>query len=65
MPKTTVISVVCRPPDQRIHLAPTEPGIGTSVFTLCLEKWTKRQECREDSELCQECILKWKEKGRL
>lgn len=60
--KLAVISVICRPPDKRIHLAPTERGLGTNVLTLCLEKWTTAEECRQDSELCPECVKKWKEK---
>jgi hypothetical protein len=55
-----LISVLC-PPDQRLHLAPEEQGCGASVFTLCLERWTRREPCREDSELCTECVEKWKE----
>lgn len=61
----TVISVICRPPDERIHLAPTTPGRGTSVLTLCLEKWKKREPCRADSKLCPECVRKWKENVNL
>lgn len=60
----TVISVICRLPDQRIHLAPTE-GAGTHILTLCLERWTMRVPYRKDDEFCPECVQKWKEKGRL
>lgn len=62
--KLAVISVVCPPPDKHIHLAPVERG-GANVLTLCLEKWTKQEKCRQDSELCPKCVEKWKEKGRL
>lgn len=60
----TVISVRCRAPDELLHLAPFEAGSGTSVFTLCLERWSKQEVCREDSELCPICVRKWKEKNR-
>ena len=58
----TVISVLCRS-DAQLHLAPTETGLGASSYTLCLERWTKREPCREDSEICSVCIAKWKEKN--
>lgn len=56
----TVVSVICRPPDQRIHLAPKE-GVGTHTLTLCLEKWKKQEQCRTDSVLCITCVQKWRE----
>lgn len=59
----TVISVVCSPPDERLHLASYQGGLGTSVFTLCLERWKERQPCRTDSVLCPICVEKWKEKN--
>lgn len=58
-----VISVTC-PPDPTLHLAPYEWGRGTSVFTLCLERWRKREDCREDSKFCSECVLKWREREK-
>lgn len=61
MTTVAVISVIC-PPDERIHLAPTEKGVGASVFTLCLERWSRREPCREDSELCLECVQSWRAK---
>lgn len=57
---SNVISVVC-PPDRQLHLAPYEHGLGTSSYTLCLEKWKDREPCRQDSEFCQECLEKWRE----
>ena len=55
---TQVISVIC-PPDQHLHLAPYQHGLGTSVFTLCLQKWTDREPCREGSTICPQCLTKW------
>ena len=53
----TVISVVCKS-DSHLHLAPEEKGSGASVFTLCLEKWTKREPCRQASAFCPQCLVK-------
>lgn len=56
----TVISVLCRA-DTHLHLAPKQTGYGVSVHTLCLQKWAKREPCREDSEFCVECLEKFKQ----
>ena len=57
-----VISVTCKN-DNHLHLALVERGLGASVHTLCLEKWTKREDCHTDSVLCPKCVEKWKEKN--
>lgn len=54
-----VVSVICKTPDARLHLAPYEPGLGTSVFTLCLQRWKWKEHARQDSILCAECVAKW------
>ena len=54
-----LVSVICAR-DPRVHLAPYEQGIGTSVFTLCLERWAKQEQCREDSELCADCVNRYR-----
>lgn len=59
MPLSQVVSVACAN-DARLHLAPKEPGFGTSVHTLCLREWTDREPCRADSEFCPECLTKLK-----
>lgn len=56
-----VISVKCRLPDGHLHLAPYEAGLGTSSYTLCLERWTDREPARQDSQFCSECVQKWKD----
>lgn len=63
--KRGVISVICRLPDKRIHLAPTERGVGTNILTLCLERWTTAVQYRKGDEFCPKCVEKWNEKGRL
>ena len=56
-----VVSVKCASTDAHLHLAPYQPGIGTNVLTLCLERWTKAEPARSDSTLCPVCIQKWKD----
>lgn len=56
-----IASVKCASPDAHLHLAPYEDGIGTERHTLCLEKWTKHEKAREDSQLCPVCVEKWNE----
>lgn len=54
-----LVSVICAH-DPRLHLAPFEKGIGTSVHTLCLERWKDYAQCREDSELCADCVNRYR-----
>jgi hypothetical protein len=55
-----VVSVVCKN-DQRLHLAAYQPGLGTEVHTLCLERWKDYQQAREGCQFCPECAAKWAE----
>lgn len=58
-----VISVKCPSGDGHLHLAPYEPGLGTSIFTLCLQRWTERETAREGFKLCPVCLEKWQFKS--
>lgn len=60
-----VVSVLCAKPDARLHLAIRETGLGTSVFTLCLERWRDYEPAREGCEFCRTCITKWKDSIQL
>lgn len=53
-----VISVIC-PPDSQLHLARDRRGLGADKHTLCLERWTIREEAREGFVLCPVCFEKW------
>jgi hypothetical protein len=55
-----VVSVVCKN-DQRLHLAPYQPGLGTEVHTLCGERWLRAEQAREGCQFCPECAVKWHE----
>jgi hypothetical protein len=56
----TVTSVVCSN-DQRIHLAPKLDGGGVEIRTLCLERWARREPCREGDSFCFRCVARWNE----
>lgn len=47
--------------DRLLHLAPKEPGMGVSSYTLCLRKWKQRELSRADSKFCPECLEKYRE----